>query len=506
MSFFPGYQDFYMGGGYGLQVAQLDSKPTPAADKPVEPNDPVDRSNQFLFYSGQSAYPGFDIAPPPSIHLYWEMRGYSAIVLAYAVTTGPILAGTRTVEVMDDGWNSPTEAEEWKKLAEKDLLPVLEQGMEGMCECLHFGNWLQESIWGYRDNRTVPLELRSFLPGQAVLHKDKYGQFTGFEINGEFRDARYAFLSVNQPHIDPIFGYARNRNCRLDWWRIQQSDLNGDRIERKAAGIQMTVSVPIGASWTNDKGEPLYPRDVVQSLVNSAAKGETFLLPRTPFTKKDIISKPELADIDPIKIQAFDWGNTAPAILAQIARADAKDKRIMRAWCRPEREAMEGQHGTKAESGVQGQIGVTDSELIHARRCHQFNRQIVDRWLVANRGPGSEGMLFVKPTPLSDPQQQFLQAASLAILADTTNAEARAQVAPRELFHRVEMPMKSEEDADKALAEAEAQKQEAAQQKMEQMKAAQPPANGNGRTNGDAKLAASVGRIAGWLGSDGDDE
>jgi hypothetical protein len=54
----------------------------------------------------------------------------------------------------------------------------------------------------------------------------------------------YAFLAVNQPHLDPVRGYSRNQNALRDWWRAMQSERNADRTERKASGIHMMLGVP----------------------------------------------------------------------------------------------------------------------------------------------------------------------------------------------------------------------------------------------------------------------
>jgi hypothetical protein len=47
------------------------------------------------------------------------------------------------------------------------------------------------------------------------------------------RDARYALLTVNNPHIDPIFGESRNEYCREEWWRARQSEDNADKVRRQ---------------------------------------------------------------------------------------------------------------------------------------------------------------------------------------------------------------------------------------------------------------------------------
>jgi hypothetical protein len=508
MSSFPGaYFGGFYGGWYGPQlVATLspDERKQAQADQPVAPNDPLDRSQFAYFaYGSRNGMPGFDAAPPWSIPIAWQMRRYSTIVLAFTVTTAPILAGTRTIEI---GGETNAEAETWKKNAEQDFLPLVHKAIAPSMESLHFGHWLQEVVWGEKNGRTVPTAYKSILPGMAQLYQDEFGNFVGYKLGHEFRDARYAFLAVNESHIDPINGYARNENCREEWWRARQSNANADRTERKASGIQMGIGAPSGSSWTDANGKQIFPKDFAQTITDSAARGDTFTYPLMIFDRKSIEQRPELAEVAPVKLQQFDWGNTGPAILAQIARLADLQKDIMRAWHRPERESMEGQHGTKAEAGTHGAIGTTDSELVHTDRCEQLSEQPLCRYVDANcpTPPEKRGWyLYIKPAPLSDPQQQFLQDVAKQLFTTPQTAQEMATYPDkRQLLERVEIPLRPQEEVDADIAEQEAEKQAAADQMQKQLQG-QPNTDGgaadgyppNGKKNGNGfggRLAASA--------------
>lgn len=512
----------YGGFGFGFgRPAVTDDQPLPEEAK-AQSQEPIDRASNTLspyggVYGSWGAFPGFDLAPPPSLWVWWQMRQYPTIVLAHTITTAPALASPLTVEIADDQGN-PELAAERKMQGQKALLPGLMDAFPASMEALHFGCWLQEVIWEQGVDGTLdPVRFNSLLPGEAVLHQDHTRKFTGYQVGKDFRDARYGFLAVNEPHIDPIFGYSRNQNCREEWWRIRQSNLNADKMEKKAAGIQMMLGLPIGKTFTDKNGVPLMPDAVAQTIINAAVQGQVFTVPLWPFDKDAIMARPELAKVSAVTAQAFDWGDIGPAVMAHLHRIERLNTDIIRAWHRPEREATEGHHGTKAEAQAHGQVGITDSERVGNQFIRQFNQQITDRWLVTNFGPKAKGTLVVQMAPLSDPQQQYLQEVTKSLIVDTaTGPDLQANVDNRALLDATGVPMVSKEEADKAIAEQQQQKQANAQQMQASSGNAEPPMSGNGKPkqNGDrlkldasgAKAVHSAAMLSRWLGLQEEDE
>lgn len=460
------------------------------ADGKVEPADPLERPAYVQW--GRAL--DFDNCGLTRIPLYWEMRRYHAIALAFAITTAPALAGTRSIEVVDD-LGDPDFAEEVKKAAEADLLPAFNDALPGAMECMNFGHWLQEVVWDMRDGGLYVAHCKSFRPNEAIVYQDKFGEFAGYmTATNEFRDARYAYLSVNNPHMDRIFGESRNEFCKKEWNRAQQSEKNADRTERKASSRQMFLGLPTGRMYADPvTGQHLMTSDVANKILEASLAGEIITVPRSLFSPRDVKDKPELADIPAVKTDMVDWGNIGPNLEAHLKRLDRLDASMMQAWRRPVREAMQAQHGAKNEGVAQGQIAITDTEQIHADRCKQWDKQVTDRWLVARWPNAKPGMIRTKPAPLSDPQQMFLQQAAVALLANTspTGQEFVDSIDPRGLADRTEIPLLSVEDAQKKTeerqqAEADAAAEQA-KQKTDQLKAM----NGNGgksATNGNSRL------------------
>lgn len=446
-----------LGGGYWPMVP-LTMQPEPEQSlAPIKPQKPTDRSIPFFFNGTQGLNyfaGGFNPAPPPSPWLYWHMREYSAICIAFMTTCAPIVASPRSIEFVDAESGKDKAAENMLSAAKADLLPIMDEAMEACVECTHFGYWLQEIEWDFNEKgRVAPMMLNSVLPTEAQLYCNLQRRFTGFEINGQFRDKRYAFLAVHQPHIHPVLGYSRNNNARVDWWRSVNSNMMGDKSERKASGIQMMIGVPNSTFTTpgpNGNEVPINTQQLSQQYINSATLGAVSTYPLTPFSKKDIVNKPELANVPALKFEKFDWGNMGPIMDAQLKRLERGDQNIMRAWYRPERSAMQGHSGTgtNAEAKSHGDIGVIDSEQLGKSLCRQMTAQILDVWRIVNFGKNSPKMRVVQ-LPLSDPLQEYKQRIMEALVADrNTGPTTQADIATRPLAEETGLPLEDEATAD----------------------------------------------------------
>lgn len=509
MSMFP-YNDYYYGGfdgpvgtyantgfGFGMyQQAVMDQAPVP--DKAVKPLDPTARSpgygTPYLMDMWGSGFgwangPGlsYDPSPPSSPWLFWWMRKHPAIVLAYTVATLPFLAGSRTIEIDDDMGNEKL-AEEMKEAAMKELLPMLNMAIGPATECLNFGQWLQEAVYDVVESGNVaPISFNSVLPTEAVLHCDSQRKFAGFQIGDQYRDKRYGFLAVEQPHINPTMGYGRNEAAKNDWWRALQTDMTGDRAAIKASGTHMQVSIPKGATVETPAGTLSQPWQVAQYFAQIAATCNVFVTPRWPFTADVIKTKPELAEIDFIKCTPFEWGDMGPFIVSLLERLDHTYKNIIRAWKHPERESTEGKHGTKAESKGQAQdIGVRDCEATHQMICSQWDAQQMAYWRLTNYvskyGVKNTPKLKTVAAPLADQQQEFLQEVADALITDrNTGPVTQTYINVPKLLEKVEIPQVSEEEQQ----EAQEKLDEQSQQKNDAM----------AQSASDGKVAASADRF-----------
>jgi hypothetical protein len=448
------YPSPYFGSAYGLNAtafASVDQSPV-APEEKAKTEAPLERDKVF------SAFPSFPHycknAPPPSLMQYRWMRWCQPVSFSFALVVNPIHAGTRNLIIREqDGGAAPprktrsglngvtvgdSPEDKRKKLAEDVFKPLWPQVLEGL-ECLNYGHWLHEVLWDRWMSVIAPVRLKSIAPGTAELQKDKFDDFAGFKLGQEERDARYAFLSVNNPHHDPLFGVPRLAAAYMAVLRFVRSHENSDRLEQKASGRQFLMLVANGKTTKVVNGvtqeTDQYSDTELQKFVDAGAKGDSMQASMFAFTLQAIKDKPELAKIPKMEIKPIDWGDSGPAIIATIARRAELAVEIVRAYHRPEREAMEGQHGTKAEAGAHGQVGITDSELVGAQLYGQFNAQVFNRYLTTNYGPTAIDSMYWQMAPLADPQQTFKEDVIKAMLASpTTGPDVERHIEKRDLL------------------------------------------------------------------------
>ena len=447
--------------GWGGLAAPIKDNPVAPEEKAKE-TDPLERDR--IYAAGPGLTDFCADMPPASLETWWRMRQHPTVVFAYGLCVLPVCAGTRNAVIRNaDGTAAPakkpttptgngaqvtnTPEEKRRKLTE-DIFET--QWPDLLCglEYLNFGSWDFEILWGDKLGVTAPVRFKSFVPGTLEILKDKYNDYAGYKLGQEERDARYGFHVVCNGHLhDPLFGWPRARNARESWWRSVKSHQNGDRLERKASGIQMFLET-VGASFKDDTGKLVVPLDMAKALANAAVQGQVFTAPLTAFSMKTLADHPELKDVPAVKVTPIDWGNTGTAMAAAIDRLGRLDIEIVRAYHRPEREGMQGTSGTgtKAEAGVHGQVGIIDSEGIANDFCRQFNSQVVNRFLVTNFGAEATDTIYFKPAPLADPQQEFLQTLVQALFANPVEGPAMlAHLDKRATMKRVEVPMVPED-------------------------------------------------------------
>jgi hypothetical protein len=489
------------GGGYG---------PFPPYDGYAGPHFPV--------YGCPGSFGGFDSAPALSVPVMWAMRATPAIILAsFYLTFAPACSAGFAIDITDDG-GDPKLSDQVKAAAIQDLLPMWDRALPGACESLHFGNWLQEVVWGRKEDRgaagatepgrpanpstrIVPVDVRPVLPMEALLHRDQYLRFTGFQIANQFRAPAYAFLAVNQPHIDPVRGYSRNQNALRDWWRSIQSDLNADRTERKASGIHMMLGVPdMTMKYVNPSTgatETITGPQMAQRIADQASRANVFTTGRSWFTREEVKNNPALADIKAVTVDQFDWGNIGEALTAHLKRLDRLDVNMVRAWAHGEREGMEAEHGSRADAMAHKSGGVLDCEQVRKNLAEQWDAQVGATWQRQNF-PQWQGRFKTKPAPLADPVQEFLQQMVTTLLGGVqTGPDTEIELDKRALLERTSAPLRPIEEVDKDRQQRAADKQ---QQQAAQAKAGM---NGNGfNGNGQDRVKQMTNRLAKRLRGD----
>lgn len=474
--------------GYGWPaIAQVKTDPVP--DQPVEESEPLKR-NTFVHYGGGCGLPSPVPVPPLTDTTMRMMSCHSTLAFLFANIVKPITAGPFTVEVnpviVESMKVRGEELDKRKRMIEDAFRPtIVKAAVRSACRSLQYGRWTQEVIFDLRDGFIVPRAFKSFLPWEVLLMQDEYRNFAGVRYAGggenNERDARYLYHHVNDPELDPIFGYSRHANVLPEWWGKLQRALQIASLGDKATKIVPVVKGPSGQQLKAD-GTKTSGLDVAKGIAAALARREPVYMQQFILDDDDLDpNHPELAKFTAFDIDTLDLGDQGPAIEALLKVVTYDDVSMSRGWHQPERASMEGSNGTKAEAGVHKAGSIEDSESVQSDIFDSLNSQPVDQTLVANFGPGAKGSVFLKPGQLQDPDKQFKQEFVKTLAANTITAqEVFANANVRANMMQTEIIVRPEDEAQKILQESQAKQAAADKAKADALKAAtqQQPDNG----------------------------
>lgn len=437
MSAFPSY--IYNPFGYGMFGWALPPVPQRVADVPAPdaPTGQAKTGDQMLGLFGVGGadanwLSGFADAPPGNYRVWRLMARQPTLALARALVIGPILSGSRCVEVrqpagkpkkrktgpiVGDGVISDP-LDKRAEFVNDTLSPLLYELIRDMLRALVLGHKPFEVVWDVKGGMDVIKRFKSLRNEVTqIILQEGTGDFVGLK-NGQ-SDPIYgadAFNFANDPEDDYPYGSTRMENCREQWWFGLQQWRKLGELAQKAVGISMTIAGPTGTGKKDSNGNTIDGPNAAQRVAIEVAKQRPVWMPRNlipldPERAGDVEYLKAWAaanEAAAFKLEQFDWGNTAPAsdsILGQLAKLDVE---LMRGWSRPEREAMEGQHGTKAEAGTHGQVGVTDSDLCHGDCCRAISRGPINDLLERNFGIDARDSVYLEPAPIQDAAKQML--------------------------------------------------------------------------------------------------
>jgi hypothetical protein len=218
-------------------------------------------------------------------------------------------------------------------------------------------------------------------------------------------------LFVNEPDAMPIYGWSLLENIREQWWQWLEARQRAGQLNNKAAGIVFVVKGPDGSTMYTDAAGKEWPASTIaRQTANGLQQGVSRYLPNKigtlrAGTAKDLAA---LSDTSDFKVDYYDLGNVGPAQEAILKDLQYLDALGLRGLYIPERSAIEGTHGTKAEAGVHSEI--VDDQCNLDRQCIAVAIQHAVDWTVRlNYGESEVGKHVLSPNPVMDKDLDFLR-------------------------------------------------------------------------------------------------
>jgi hypothetical protein len=351
-----------------------------------------------------------DPPPPGTYATYRAMRSHPTVALARAVAFAPVL-GAEWEAVKRD----PSVPDELLDYVKENYLPF-ERPLKGQAlRALDFGWRGMEQIWEVRpwNGRAVavPAKFKPLRPEVTAIMRDARGGFAGFEQEKvRLPVDRCLLYSYDDPagiEDDDYYGRARHENIReWAWWHWVLARRNLHRLGYKVSSMIPVVKGPVS-------GVEETPNGTVKGMQIAQAIAMGIVTGRGVYMDNLIAGAEDLADVDSLSkasrwsVELLDTGSGATATAGMIDSLRYDDANIMRGWLLPERTALEGQYGTKAEAGEHRDVAMETAEAVGAWIAEGFNWHTVDRGLAWTYGEFYNGLpvrgsVFIRPRKLVD--------------------------------------------------------------------------------------------------------
>lgn len=365
------------------------------------------------------------------------IRTHPTIALARAVAMAPGVLSSWSVEKKDE--QTP---DQWVDYVSETLLPARPQIME---TALGGGNDFGWQGWEkvFRLEEQGPFAGRITVKLKALLHDiteimvEETGGFFGFrqERDDVTVPREQSLLVPLRSEAQMYHGNGLLINAFDTHTQWCQSNDGAGRYDQKIAGAHWVVRYPQGTTpvttvelgVTTFDGTRKGNREIALEMISALKASGSVVLPA-------------------VTEGAAEWGielvgdeNGKQASFND--RLKYLDSLLLRAFLVPERSALEGQFGTKAESEAQFDVALMIQQMAVNYITCMINWHVVDQLLVLNYGEAARGQVWFGAAPLVDTQAEFLRKVYDRILEnDITMLEESANIDKSAMRDRLDIP------------------------------------------------------------------
>jgi len=346
------------------------------------------------------------------------MRANPTLGLARAVANIPIRTAKWGIQSDDD---VPDEIEQFIKDQIDYIWPGL---MQYILDARDYGFQAFEKVYGYEDGRYVLRKLKALIPDKTLVQVDKEtGAFRGLKQEGVVLPETNVFWYTYQGDPGNYYGRSQFENSRATAWKMWQEITSKALFYvGKIAGVLPVVHYPVGESL-DASGSTQSNFDIATAILAKLGSGHGIATPNElPPWAQDLAR----SGIDPTALMSWrvsfleTKGQHATGLTTMLRYWDSC---LMRSWLVPERAAVEGQYGTKAEASVHQDLSLSLAELVFEDILRHVNWYIVNPLLLINFGPQYEDKVKVIMSGLTATAKAFLQKVLAQVLSAPSNID-----------------------------------------------------------------------------------
>jgi len=360
---------------------------------------------------------GYSSPPPGTYETYRRMRSNPTIALARVVATIPI----RTADV---GFEPKDGVDDSVLAFVQDVMePLWPTLVKNLIYALDYGHAAFEKVWEVREGRLVYGKLKPLLPDMTELMvTEANGKFAGLRQKDVLLPPSKSFVYTYDGEAGDLHGRSRDENVRPVWWQWEQAIAKEGQYVTKVAGVIPQIEYPEGKSLDRNGAEK-DNFELAQAVLNQLGRGNGVAMPNTLAKyAQDLVRQG--VDISKLKSWIISFLEVTGAHGTEInGILRHKESLMMRGWLVPERAAIEGQHGTLAESGEHGDVAVAVAAAILEDILLAVNRYLINPLLVVNFGPRAKHAVTMTSAGISSDQKAFIRQVVSGVITQPGNVD-----------------------------------------------------------------------------------
>lgn len=393
---------------------------------------------------------GFGFAPQANYNTYRLMRADPTVALGLKFATAPI----RLANWAYESDKAPAGAVEF---IQSQLAPIKDHILRNALLAIQYGWAPFEKVFENKDGAIVLHKIKPLRVDTTKILVDKaHGAFRGLEADEGKTNlpADNAFVFTNESEAGDFYGYSRFENIRKDlfaMWNLR--DKQGQFIQKVASVIPI-IHYPMGEE-ADDEGANKANFELARDILTKMSQAYGVAIPN--------VLSPNAEQLMRFKSPAALHAWQIEFIEANTNHGDSfvnqrrhMESLVLRGLCVPERAAIEGNFGTKAESKEHANIGIQIAELTLRELVQSINWYIVDHLLELNYGTNAKGTVWIQPEPVLDEKKSMLRQMITQAFGAPVNVDVLAQKIDLDsAFETLGIPKGEGFDDDIVMPEAE---------------------------------------------------
>ena len=364
---------------------------------------------------------GYTRARPGTMAVYRYMRQNPTVALARAVSTAPLRAVRWGLEVEE---HVPGEA---KEFIESQMKRHWDQLINDILFSQDFGFQAFEKVFELVDDAAGQMRIgikkfKALNPDitKVVVDQDT-GSFKGLEQGKVQLTPEKCLWYVYDGEPGEWYGRSKHENIRENAWHpwcmIMRKQI---QYINKVAGVIPIVKYPVGDS-TDAAGSEKSNFEIASAVLQNLGQGNGVAMPQEFLEWAQDLAR---RGVDPAAFSSWkiDFleakGDHTDGFTASMKHYEAL---MLRGWLVPERAAIEGQYGTKAEAETHGDLGMLMAKLEFQNILRFINEYVIDQLVLFNYPDLAPGDIKLKNDAMDPDLIKFFRTLMEKVLSAPSN-------------------------------------------------------------------------------------